>query len=88
MRTIVTTLSALTLMLALAATAGAQDRPGRQADIAPDTSFDFEDDLVEGGTLGPMGTRVDGNGRRFVHRSLVRPRVHFVPEMLKSVENL
>lgn len=87
MRTIVTTLSALTLMLALAATAGAQDRPGRQADIAPDTSFDFEDDLVEGGRYTQEGIRVDSRGRA-MRTTLVRPRVHFIPEMLKSVENL
>lgn len=87
MRTFVTTLSALTLMLALAATAGAQDRPGRPVDIAPDTSFTFDDDLVEGGRYTQEGVRVDSRGRA-LRTTLVRPRVHFVPEMLKSVENL
>lgn len=87
MRTIVTTLSALTFMLALAATAGAQDRPGRRADIAPDTNFTFEDDLVEGGRHQDEGSVIFDRrpGRR---STLVRPRVHFIPEMLKSVENL
>lgn len=87
MRTIVTTLSALTLMLALAATAGAQDRPGRQAEIAPDTNFVFEDHEVDGGRYQLDEGRVFGR-HRGQRTTLVRPRVHFVPEMLKSVENL
>ncbi|MCZ7682278.1 MAG: hypothetical protein M5U28_27200 [Sandaracinaceae bacterium] len=82
MRTFVTTLSALTLMLALAATAGAQDRTP-----TPDAVFTFGDDLVEGDLLVPEGVRVDMRGR-VPRTSLVRPRPHYIPEMLKSVENL
>lgn len=47
----------------------------------------FADDLVDGVNNGAAGAqiRVINLGRR---DRLLRPRVHFVPEMLKSVENL
>ncbi len=81
MRTIVTTLSALALTIALAASAAAQDRP------APDTNFTFDDDDVLGTRVTPDGDPivVRNRGRR---ESLVRPRVHFVPELLESVERI
>jgi len=51
------------------------------------TTYDFEDDLVEGDLVRPDGEllSVRRNGRR---SSLIRIREHFVPEMLKSVEDL
>ncbi len=82
MRTIVTTLSALSLSVLLTATAAAQDH-----DAAPDTNYTFNDDDV-------LGNRVDPNGEvlnvrtRHGRESLVRPRVHFVPELLESVERI
>jgi hypothetical protein len=83
MRTLVI---ALFLTVPLAATAAAQDRPAPSAQ-APDISYEFEDHGVDGGRYVPEGTRVLAGGTT-VHRSLVRPRVHFVPELLKSVERL
>lgn len=55
-------------------------------DVEP-TSYDFEDDLVQGDLLRPDGEllNVRRRGRR---ASLIRVREHFIPEMLKSVENL
>jgi hypothetical protein len=82
MRTIVTALSALSLMLALGASAAAQDR-----DPAPDATYTFGDDDV-------LGTRVDPTTEVLLVRqpgqreSLVRPRLHFVPELLESIERL
>ena len=76
------TLAALTFTLALAGPVAAQDR-----DLEPDVSYDFEDHAVEGGYRSPLGESIvvrRGMGRV----SLVRPRVHFVPELLKSVERL
>jgi hypothetical protein len=84
MRTITTPFAAFALALALGGTAAAQDRG---AATAPDTEFTFEDDEVLGGTVGPEESRVQLRGRGPRH-SLVRPRLHFVPEMLKSVETL
>ena len=51
------------------------------------TTYDFEDDLVQGDLVRPDGDllNVRRRGRR---SSLIRVREHFVPEMLKSVENL
>ena len=51
------------------------------------TTYDFEDDLVSGDLVRPDGEllSVRRRGRR---ASLIRVREHFIPEMLKSVENL
>lgn len=66
------------LSLASAAPAQAQDET---------TTYDFEDDLVSGDLVRPDGEllSVRRRGRR---ASLIRVREHFIPEMLKSVENL
>lgn len=82
MRTLVI---ALFLSVPLAATAAAQDRPAPSQ--APDISYEFDEHGVDGGRYVPTGTRVLAGGIT-IHRSLVRPRVHFVPELLKSVERL
>lgn len=47
----------------------------------------FEDELVAGDLAFPGGERIDvphGRGRR----TLIRAREHFIPEMMRSVENL
>ena len=76
------TLSAA-LILALAVPAAAQDT--RSGEV---TTYDFLDaDLVQGGRYEPDGDRVLG-GTRHARRTLIHPRTHFVPEMLKSVERL
>jgi hypothetical protein len=87
MRTLTRIGLAFSLVFALSATAFAQDpRPGA-ADLAPDVSYDFDDDFVEGGVDSPMGDLLVGRLRG--HRTtLIRPRVHFVPELMKSVERL
>ena len=52
-----------------------------------ETTYDFEDDLVSGDLVRPDGEQliVRRRGRR---TSLIRIREHFIPEMLKSVEDL
>ena len=64
-----------------AAAAQAQDAP------ASETTYDFEDDLVTGDLVRPDGEQliVRRRGRR---ASLIQIREHFIPEMLKSVEDL
>ncbi|MBW2545875.1 MAG: hypothetical protein JRE82_01330 [Deltaproteobacteria bacterium] len=59
----------------------AQDQP------AASTTYDFEDDLVTGDLVRPDGEQliVRRRGRR---ASLIQIREHFIPEMLKSVEDL
>jgi hypothetical protein len=86
------------LAFALASLAGstafAQNRAGGAAAAGAGASgatrtqeFNFTDELVQGQLVRPDGesTRVR---RRAAGISLIRIREHFVPEMLKSVENL
>lgn len=58
-----------------------------QDDGGDTTTYDFEDDLVTGDLVRPDGEllNVRRRGRR---NSLIRIREHFIPEMLKSVEDL
>jgi len=58
-----------------------------QAEPASQTTYDFEDDLVSGDLVRPDGEQliVRRRGRR---ASLIQIREHFIPEMLKSVEDL
>jgi hypothetical protein len=70
------------LGLGMVAPASAQDAAGGDA-----TTYDFDDDLVAGDLVRPDGEllNVRRRGRR---SSLIRIREHFIPEMLKSVEDL
>lgn len=71
------------MMLAgLASVAAAQEAGGGNA-----TSYDFEDDLVQGDLVRPDGENLMVR-RRGARESLIKIREHFVPELLKSVENL
>lgn len=63
----------------------AQDKPERGGGEA--TSYDFEDDLVQGDLVRPDGENLMVR-RRGARESLIRVREHFVNELLKSVENL
>ena len=58
-----------------------------QSEPPPETTYDFEDDLVTGDLVRPDGEQliVRRRGRR---ASLIQIREHFIPEMLKSVEDL
>lgn len=64
-----------------AATGSAQQRE------APDTEYAFDDDMVQGTTLGP-DVEVLQTRRRGARDSLIRARENFVHELLKSVEDL
>jgi hypothetical protein len=77
------------VFIALFAAASAVSLPSAQAqsERAPETTYDFEDDLVTGDLVRPDGEQliVRRRGRR---ASLIQIREHFIPEMLKSVEDL
>ena len=64
------------------AVAEAQEAGGGSA-----TTYDFEDDLVQGDLVRPDGENLMVR-RRGARESLIKIREHFVPELLKSVENL
>lgn len=70
-------------LLFVATPAMAQDAGGE----AGTTTYDFEDDLVTGDLVRPDGEMLNVR-RRGSRSSLIRIREHFIPEMLKSVENL
>ena len=49
--------------------------------------YDFSGDTIEGDLIRPEGTTVDA--RDFAkHSSLIRIRKHFIPEIIKSAEDL
>ena len=75
------TLTAATL---LTGTALAQDTRTR-ADATQVTEYRFDDHAVGGGTRGPDGDSI--RSRLPTRRdTLIQPRIHYVNEMLKSVE--
>jgi hypothetical protein len=58
------------------------------SDTGEVTTYDFLDgDTVEGTFQRPEGDRVWGT-HGHAHRTLIVPRAHYVPEMMRSVENL
>jgi hypothetical protein len=58
-----------------------------QVQYAERTEYSFDDDVVQGDLVRPDGelTVVRKKGKQ---RSLIKVRTHFVPEMLKSVEDI
>ena len=82
------TLFAVFAALTMLSTAGAiaQDAPAARG-AGEATTYDFDDDLVTGDLVRPDGELLNVR-RRGQRNSLIRIREHFIPEMLKSVENL
>ena len=72
-------------LVAVALLLGAETAFAQQ--YAEKTEYSFDDDVVTGDLVRPDGelTVVRKKGRE---RSLIRIRQDFIPEMLKSVENL
>jgi hypothetical protein len=76
--------SALVLVLFMAGVAAAQPK----ADGGGKTKvYDFTGDTIEGDLVKPEGSTVDA--RDFAkHSSLIRIRKDFIPEIIKSAEDL
>lgn len=77
-------------LLAGAGSAFAQEESGAPesaSGAAGATSYDFEDDLVQGDLVRPDGELLSVR-RRGNRASLIQIREHFIAEMLKSVEDL
>jgi hypothetical protein len=79
-------------VLAMSGSVLAQDEkpagaPAAAAGEPAATSYDFEDDLVTGDLVRPDGELLNVR-RRGNRASLIQIREHFIPEMLKSVEDL
>jgi hypothetical protein len=74
--------------LVLGASAMAQDAEAPGGGGGADaTSYDFEDDLVQGDLVRPDGENLMVR-RRGARESLIKIREHFISELLKSDENL
>lgn len=56
-------------------------------DFAEKTEYSFDDDVVTGDLVRPDGEMMVVR-KKGKERSLIRVRQHFIPEMLKSVEDL
>jgi hypothetical protein len=65
----------------------AQETGNAQSQFAEKTEYTFDDDVVTGDLVRPDGelTVVRKKGKQ---RSLIKVRQHFIPEMLKSVEDI
>jgi hypothetical protein len=88
-------LTTATLLL-LAAPSFAQDAPAggappsgdsRASSGTGDYGYKFEDDPLSAGGFGPADATIRVRPGP-VRTTLIRPRTSFVPEMLKSVENI
>ncbi len=84
-------LACLLVVASLGGVASAQDAPAAAAPAPAGkeatTTYDFDDDLVTGDLVRPDGENLVVR-RRGQRASLIQIREHFIPEMLKSVENL
>ena len=87
---------ALVGLLAFAGAALAQDKAGAAAAPAggddnvqykAKTVYDFEDDMVEGDLQRPDGELINSL-KQTKHSSLIEIRRDFIPEMLKSLEDV
>lgn len=83
--------SALVLILFVTGTAVAQPKGGGGGDKAAPAGktkvYDFSGDTIEGDLIKPEGSTVDA--RDFAkHTSLIRIRTNFIPEIIKSAEDL
>ena len=89
MRKLVLAVGLIGAVLMVSATALAQEggAPAGASRTAQTTTYNFDDDIVTGDLVRPDGEMALAR-RRGRASSLIRVREHFVPEMLKSVENL
>ncbi len=62
-------------------TAGAGDKSGEGY------GYEFSDDPLAAGGFGPNDATIKVRPKA-ARTTLIRPRTHFIPEMLKSVENI
>ena len=88
MRTLICALAALLIIVGTVATSSAQpakgDKGGGNAKVKV---YDFSGDTIEGDLVKPEGSTVDA--RDFAkHSSLIRIRKDFIPEIIKSAEDL
>jgi hypothetical protein len=87
--------SIVAALLLVASQSFAQDAAGGaggagvqgSSDSSGDTKYKFDDDPLSAGGFGPADATIRVRPGP-VRTTLIRPRTSFVPEMLKSVENI
>ncbi len=84
---IVVGLSIATPALAQKGGKGKAGAPAAGGDYQKPTKYDFEDDVVTGDLVRPDGELIDSR-RGAKHSSLIKIRPNFIPEMLKSAEDI
>lgn len=75
------------LALAQEAAPGGAMGDGANVTYKKKTVYDFDDDVVEGELQRPDGEYIDTR-RKAKHSSLIKIRENFIPEMLKSAEDI
>ena len=82
-------LAAGILISATGGTVLAQDKAagGDNVQYKSKTVYDFDDDTVEGDLVRPDGEFVDTR-KGAKHSSLIKIRENFIPEMIKSAEDI
>jgi hypothetical protein len=84
-------LTFLTVTFGATLAMSALSRPAFSADdkveYKKETKYDFDDDTVEGDLVRPEGEMV-GTAGKAKHSSLIKIRQNFIPEMLKSAEDI
>jgi hypothetical protein len=80
-------LGASSVALAETAKAPAAGAEGDNVQYKAKTVYDFEDDMVEGDLQRPDGELVNSL-KKTEHSSLIEIRKDFIPEMLKSLEDV
>src|SRR3954447_17791390 len=88
-RKLIGLLAGVTLLTAAAGEAFAQ-APAAGADntqYKSKTVYDFDDDVVEGDLVRPDGEFIDTR-KGAKHSSLIKIRENFIPEMIKSAEDI
>jgi hypothetical protein len=81
-------LAAGILMTVTGGTVLAQDKGGGgDVQYKSKTVYDFDDDTVEGDLVRPDGEFVDTR-KGAKHSSLIKIRENFIPEMIKSAEDI
>jgi hypothetical protein len=71
----------------VASAAFAQDKATKESKEEGGYGYEFSDDPLNAGGFGPTDATIRVRPGA-VRSTLIRPRTSFVPEMLKSVENL
>jgi hypothetical protein len=80
-------LGALTFAVAPAAFAQAGGAAAKDTKSDEGYGYEFDDDPLNAGGFGPNDATIRVRPRA-ARTTLIRPRTSFVPEMLKSVENI